>query len=449
MRKVKARRCRTLSEQDEQNILSRRICGTSEIKAAGTSKCTNGIAEPIKGLIDLSDAPIPSLHVSGSKQPQTGFFNLRRVLNKNGSLQDPIDVPDLSPNPPMTGKHDGPQIVGTNDFRRRCVELSKKTDSTYNNMILSNQQVGNARHAQQNNVQKGEAQPNDNQANIAAPVKRKYRFVNWLVSGQSPPLQLNSRHPVSVEQIIDYSSIVELAHGSIRNEPGLLFQKVHCSYQSLGKTLMPNGEIDNFIIPCFCRMLFEERHPSSSGRHYFFPHIGDAILKYAGVNQENTVRTPFEGASKASKGRNLGHKDNRLFFSIVDSGHWFIFAVDFEYKVFAFLDSYFDKNSEFQLRIKDRLIDNFVHLWEVIISKNHNFANFDALYPDVPKQKTLKDCGVFAMKFMEDWTPSTDMRSIFSYLDVLNLRILYANRLYFFMQNEVGMSLVTDFYAVG
>ena len=55
---------------------------------------------------------------------------------------------------------------------------------------------------------------------------------------------------------------------------GVLYPKVHCSYQSLGESLMPKGEVDNFIIPCFCRLLFEERHPSSSGRHYFFPNIG-------------------------------------------------------------------------------------------------------------------------------------------------------------------------------
>lgn len=90
-----------------------------------------------------------------------------------------------------------------------------------------------------------------------------------------------------------------------------------------------------------------------------------------------------------------------------------------------------------------------MHLWELIISQNHNFANFEALYPDVPKQQTSKDCGVFVMKFLEDWTPSTDMRSIFSHLDVLHLRILYANRLYFFTQNEIDMSWVTDFYAAG
>ena len=54
----------------------------------------------------------------------------------------------------------------------------------------------------------------------------------------------------------------------------MLYPKVHCSYKSVGQSLMPSGEVNNFIVPCFCRVLFEERHPSSSGRHYFFPNIG-------------------------------------------------------------------------------------------------------------------------------------------------------------------------------
>jgi hypothetical protein len=55
---------------------------------------------------------------------------------------------------------------------------------------------------------------------------------------------------------------------------GVKYPEVHCNYQSLGESLMPRGEVDNFLIPCFCRMLFKEKHPASSGRHYFFPHVG-------------------------------------------------------------------------------------------------------------------------------------------------------------------------------
>ena len=114
----------------------------------------------------------------------------------------------------------------------------------------------------------------------------------------------------------------------------------------------------------------------------------------------------------------------QLLFPIVNNGHWFGFAVNFEFKVFAFLDSLLDQNSSFHLATKNRLvrefcfsihivfvnlyshfsqsefclnfplklfvvlfqIDNFIHLWEVIISEQHNFRDFGALYPDVPKQ---------------------------------------------------------------
>jgi hypothetical protein len=59
---------------------------------------------------------------------------------------------------------------------------------------------------------------------------------------------------------------------------GVKYPEVHCNYQSLGESLMPDGEVDNFLTPCFCRMLFKDKHPSSSGRHYFFPHVGVCIF---------------------------------------------------------------------------------------------------------------------------------------------------------------------------
>jgi hypothetical protein len=54
----------------------------------------------------------------------------------------------------------------------------------------------------------------------------------------------------------------------------LKYHGVHCSFISLGQTLMRDGHIDNFLIPCFCRKLFEDNHPSKSGRHYFFSYVG-------------------------------------------------------------------------------------------------------------------------------------------------------------------------------
>jgi hypothetical protein len=113
------------------------------------------------------------------------------------------------------------------------------------------------------------------------------------------------------------------------------------------------------------------------------PHMED-ILKYNVVRNDGVVRSSFLGATKGSRGRNLASGDNRLFFPIVDSSHWFVFVVDFEFDLFAFLDSFHEMDSSFHQQMKDSLIDNFIHLWELIISPDHNFGKFKAMYPNVP-----------------------------------------------------------------
>ena len=108
----------------------------------------------------------------------------------------------------------GVHMVGSNDFRRRCSELSKKADNMYNNMIMPNQQDGNFVSTAQANVHDVQAQDTTKDAHVVPKrrVRRKFLFVNWLVTGQKPPLQSNSKYPVSEEDIINYSAIVELAH---------------------------------------------------------------------------------------------------------------------------------------------------------------------------------------------------------------------------------------------
>ncbi|KAM0850678.1 hypothetical protein ACQ4PT_052925 [Festuca glaucescens] len=97
--------------------------------------------------------------------------------------------------------------------------------------------------------------------------------------------------------------------------------------------------------------------------------------------------------------------------------------------------------------MKDVLIDNFIDLWERVFSTEHSFGTFRVMYPNVPKQLTPHDCGIFAMKLMELWKPYLDMRKFFSVEDILNIRIQYANKLYFMSQNETDITLVTEYYA--
>jgi hypothetical protein len=51
------------------------------------------------------------------------------------------------------------------------------------------------------------------------------------------------------------------------------------------------------------------------------------------------------------------------------------------------------------------------------------------------------------MKYMEIWKPFLDLRTYFSDNDILNIRIQYAIKLYFFGENEADLRVVTDFYS--
>ena len=115
---------------------------------------------------------------------------------------------------------DGVQLVGSNEFRVRCSELSKEVEITYNNLVMpkqQNQQDFNVASTPQNHFHDAHAEgvTNDVQDVPTHRVRRKYAFDNWLMSGQNPSLQSNTRFPVSQEDIIHYSAIVELAHSSI------------------------------------------------------------------------------------------------------------------------------------------------------------------------------------------------------------------------------------------
>lgn len=163
------------------------------------------------------------------------------------------------------------------------------------------------------------------------------------------PIEENEKFPVSKEDCMHYNSIIELAYTKrIQKKYALKYSMVHCNYVSLGQSLMPTGHIDNFLIPCFCRKFFEDRHPTISGRHHFFPHIGENILYYTNDEQLRSIATSFLGAASASRSKRLEFS-NTLFFPTCLDNHWIVFAVDFKWKLFAFLDSLYGKDSSSQV----------------------------------------------------------------------------------------------------
>jgi hypothetical protein len=45
-----------------------------------------------------------------------------------------------------------------------------------------------------------------------------------------------------------------------------------------------------------------------------------------------------------------------LFFPICHLDHWFSFVVDFKFKLFAFLDSFYSAKSDYQIAVRAPLV---------------------------------------------------------------------------------------------
>lgn len=227
--------------------------------------------------------------------------------------------------------------------------------------------------------------------------------------------------------------------------PAIIYRKVRCSYLSLGQSLMPQGHVNNFLISVLCRKLYDDCHPSVSRKHYFFSYIGENILKYHNKDQFKLIRNAFKGASLAKK----IDACELLFFPICHCKHWFLFVVDLQNRQFAFMDSLHSMKSLYQVVVRGLLVGNFKKLWKELVDPEYSFDNFRIVYPTIPRQGNGHDCGVFVMKCMEIWTPRVDLRDYFSTVNIPNIRVQYANQLFFSSKNTADKSLVKEFFREG
>lgn len=128
------------------------------------------------------------------------------------------------------------------------------------------------------------------------------------------------------------------------------------------------------------------------------------------------------------------------------SKHWFLFIVDLKNKRYVFLDSYFDEDDPFQCFVRDKLIRVFKVLWLLYSESNMDLSSFKILYPAVPKQENMHDCGIFTLKYMEYWDISVDMMLKFRAENIPQIRISLANELYFSEKNTEDKSLVRNMF---
>jgi hypothetical protein len=104
---------------------------------------------------------------------------------------------------------DNIQLVGFSEFKTRHNELAKEVDQTYNNLLPTHPGI-------RGHLQNVQLEDKFHSAHVRAnpPERKKYKLLDQLMTDQNPPLQGNSRFPVSDDDIINYSAIVELAHNA-------------------------------------------------------------------------------------------------------------------------------------------------------------------------------------------------------------------------------------------
>jgi hypothetical protein len=75
-----------------------------------------------------------------------------------------------------------------------------------------------------------------------------------------------------------------------------------------------------------------------------------------------------------------------------------------------------------------------------------SYAFLSSKLPLIFSNNNGDDCGVFLMKFMEIHDPRTQMQNSFSQADILNLRIKYANEIFFTKLNKIDKTIVSKFF---
>ncbi|XP_039841597.1 uncharacterized protein LOC120701853 [Panicum virgatum] len=167
----------------------------------------------------------------------------------------------------------------------------------------------------------------------------------------------NKRFAVTKSEIQNYKVICKLASSKFQSEDAVNLFGVRCTFWCLGESLKPGGQVKSFIVSAFCFSLFQKPngHPDTSKRHYFFPNIGENLLKDIDDADQDILGRAF---IKSSKARPLKHS-NLLVFPTCFEDHWFVFIVDIKDKKYVMLDSYYKETDEFQEIVRERMVSSF------------------------------------------------------------------------------------------
>uniref|UniRef100_A0A0E0BQI1 Ubiquitin-like protease family profile domain-containing protein n=1 Tax=Oryza glumipatula TaxID=40148 RepID=A0A0E0BQI1_9ORYZ len=379
------------------------VCNTVRNRSSDMDNETDGNITPLSGHHTISFHSVEDTpeELVGSKYKDQGTSRTpsSQIIKKRNS-------PDLI-------------IVGESNFSDRCNKMTAESDQIYNASNLQSSLTHDKSTS-------GGKIPPHGPRRVLAPGRYSC----------DPFVQFRSRFPVSDEESRHFIALCRLADSTKwQSFDAVNIDNVKVAFYSFGNSLKKGGPVSASVIAVFCRVMFQNNHPSKSKKNYFFPSIGEQLVVDHCLADVVKVQKSFDGAAKA---RRLDLCD-MLLFPINYLQHWFLFIVDIKDRMFVFLDSEYDEYSEYFENLKTHL-----KLWSMFIKSVLDFKGFKIVFPPVPRQEYECDSGVFTMKFMEIWSPRILLPNEFSKQDIDKIHVKYANQIFFYEKNKLLQTEIGD-----
>ncbi|KAI5003518.1 hypothetical protein ZWY2020_030678 [Hordeum vulgare] len=222
----------------------------------------------------------------------------------------------------------------------------------------------------------------------------------------SPELQiLGERGSLMIHEIELYNNLMILSRSAdFKGRWVVEIDNTRVSMEQLGNSFREKGWVESYVINVFCRKLFRDNHPRTSQRHFFFHTASEYFLQ--------------KWKNEASR---LQWRD-RLIKSFIGAG----------------------KARDLQLCNE---VENFKQLWNAAGLRNMGFRHYEIAYPNLPKQDGDDACGIFVLKWLENWRSRNAMQTVFRQEDVQDARIRLAIDILFSQHNILteGKKIVKDF----
>ncbi|KAE8790886.1 hypothetical protein D1007_34700 [Hordeum vulgare] len=318
------------------------------------------------------------------------------------------------------------QILGERSLQENCLNMLGTSDEHYNTSLLL-----------------GSTSSSIGKENV--PTKRIVQPSRYLCS----PYDNKDRGSLMIHEIEPYNNLVILSRSAdFKGRWVVEIDNTRVSMEQLGNSFREKGWVESYVINVFCRKLFRDNHPRTSQRHFFFHTASEYFLQKwkneaSRLQWRDRLIKSFIGAGKA---RDL-QLCNELFFPTIHRSHWFVFLVDLSARKFIFLDSKYDGEHTFHKEIKQMMVENFKQLWNAAGLRNMGFRHYEIAYPNLPKQDGDDACGIFVLKWLENWRSRNSMQTVFRQEDVHDACIRLAIDILFSQHNILteGKRIVKDF----